>query len=112
MVGGMLSDRVGSRQMICLGVLVRALGFASLAFVTRLSGLFGAMVISALGGALFEAPYQASMATLTTADERPRYYSVSQVVSGVATTLGPLIGVALLRSISGSSVWSPRHALR
>jgi DHA1 family multidrug resistance protein-like MFS transporter len=96
-VGGILSDRVGPRRMICLGVVVRALGFASLAFADNLLLLFVAMVISALGGALFEAPYQASIAALTTDEDRPRYYSISQVVSGVATTLGPLVGVVLLR---------------
>ena len=95
--GGMLADRFGARRMICLGVLLRAGGFASLAMASNLPLLLVAMVISALGGALFEAPYQASIAALTTDENRPRYYSLSNVVSGVATTLGPLVGVALLR---------------
>lgn len=97
LVGGLLSDRYGARRMICLGVLLRALGFAGLAFAGDLPALLAAMVVSALGGALFEAPYQASIAALTTAQTRPRYYAISNWVSGVATTLGPLIGVALLR---------------
>lgn len=97
LVGGLLSDRYGARRMICLGVLLRALGFASLAFAGDLPALLAAMVLSALGGALFEAPYQASIAALTTTQTRPRYYAISNWVSGVATTLGPLIGVALLR---------------
>jgi DHA1 family multidrug resistance protein-like MFS transporter len=97
LVGGLLSDRFGSRRMICLGVLLRAIGFASLAYAGDLPVLLAAMVLSALGGALFEAPYQASIAALTTPATRPRYYAISNWVSGVATTLGPLIGVALLR---------------
>lgn len=97
LVGGLLSDRYGARRMICLGVLLRALGFAGLAFAGDLPALLVAMVVSALGGALFEAPYQASIAALTTTQTRPRYYAISNWVSGVATTLGPLIGVALLR---------------
>jgi len=95
--GGALADRYGARPMICIGVLLRALGFASLAFAQDLPMLFVAMVVSALGGALFEAPYQASIAALTTEQTRPRYYALSNWVSGVATTIGPLIGVALLR---------------
>ncbi|MEH6421386.1 MFS transporter [Pseudomonas sp. CGJS7] len=97
LVGGVLSDRYGARRMICLGVLLRALGFASLAFAADLPMLLLAMVLSALGGAMFEAPYQASIAALTDETSRPRYYAISNWVSGVATTLGPLLGVALLR---------------
>ncbi|QQQ01677.1 MFS transporter [Lysobacter enzymogenes] len=97
LLGGMLSDRYGARRMICLGVLLRAAGFASLAFAVDLPLLLLAMALSALGGAMFEAPYQASIAALTDAQSRPRYYAISNWVSGVATTLGPLLGVALLR---------------
>lgn len=97
LLGGMLSDRFGARRMICLGVLLRAAGFASLAFADDLPLLLAAMALSALGGAMFEAPYQASIAALTDAQTRPRYYAISNWISGVATTLGPLLGVALLR---------------
>src|SRR5690606_20600389 len=54
LAGGILADRYGARPMICLGVAVRALGFASLAFADTLPLLFAAMVLAALGGALFE----------------------------------------------------------
>lgn len=94
--GGALADRVGLRRMICLGVLMRAAGFASLAYASGPASLLVAMIISALGGALFEAPYQAAIAALTTPENRPRYYALSNLVSGVATTTGPLIGIALL----------------
>lgn len=96
-VGGILADRFGVRPMICLGVLLRAAGFAGLAFSSNVPLLFAAMVVSALGGALFEAPYQAAIAALTTEDTRSRYYAISNWVSGIATTVGPLLGVALLR---------------
>lgn len=96
LAGGMLADRFGVRPMICLGVLLRAAGFASLAFAHDGLTLCVAMVVSALGGALFEAPYQAAIAALTSADTRPRYYALSNWVSGIASTVGPLVGVALL----------------
>lgn len=95
--GGMLADRYGVKTMMCLGVLLRAAGFSALAFAGDLPLLLVAMALSALGGALFEAPYQAAIAALTDESDRPRYYALSNWVSGVATTLGPLIGVALLR---------------
>lgn len=95
--GGALADRVGNRPMIVAGVLLRALGFAALGFATDMPTLFVAMLVSALGGALFEAPYQAAIAGLTTDADRSRYYAISNTVSGIATTGGPLLGVALLR---------------
>ncbi|PKP94627.1 MAG: MFS transporter [Alphaproteobacteria bacterium HGW-Alphaproteobacteria-16] len=95
--GGLWSDRAGPRRMIVLGVLLRAVGFGALAFAHDLPSLLLAMIVSALGGALFEAPYQAAITSLTTEENRARYYSLSNTVSGIATTLGPLIGVALLR---------------
>ncbi|WP_267347045.1 MFS transporter [Sphingomonas sp. GM_Shp_2] len=95
--GGALADRIGNRPMIVAGVLLRALGFAALGFATDMPTLFVAMLVSALGGALFEAPYQAAIASLTTDANRARYYSFSNTISGIATTGGPLLGVALLR---------------
>lgn len=95
--GGALADRIGNRPMIVAGVLLRALGFAALGFATDMPTLFVAMLVSALGGALFEAPYQAAIASLTTDENRARYYSISNTISGIATTGGPLLGVALLR---------------
>ncbi|MEI2457091.1 MFS transporter [Lysobacter firmicutimachus] len=97
LLGGLLADRYGARRMICLGVLLRALGFASLAYATELRWLLLAMLLAALGGAMFEAPYQASIAALTDERSRPRYYALSNWIGGAATTLGPLLGVALLR---------------
>lgn len=95
--GGMLADRFGVRRMIGAGVLVRAAGFASLAFAGDIATLTCAMALSAIGGALFEAPYQAAIAALSTPQTRARYYAISNWVSGVASAVGPLIGVVLLR---------------
>jgi DHA1 family multidrug resistance protein-like MFS transporter len=95
--GGLLSDHLGAKRMICAGVLVRALGFASLAWAAEPLWLFVAMILSALGGALFEAPYQATIVALTKEEERKHYYLVSNWTSGVAATVGPLIGIGLLQ---------------
>lgn len=95
--GGMLADRYGLRRMISAGVLLRAAGFASLAAADSLPSLILALLVAAIGGALFEAPYQAAIAALAPAAARPRYYAASNWISGVASTLGPLLGVLLLR---------------
>ncbi|WP_294343538.1 MFS transporter [Prosthecochloris sp.] len=94
--GGILADLYGTKLMIGLGVTVRAIGFAGLAFADSALPLFIALTVSAVGGALFEAPYQAAIAALTTSSDRTRYYSLSNWVSGVASTVGPLLGAILV----------------
>jgi len=96
-IGGLLCDRLGAKPMLFLGVLVRAIGFLSLAWASSPTSLIVAMLLSAIGGALFEAPYQASIVALTSEKSRTHYYVVSNWVSGVATTVGPLIGIALIQ---------------
>ncbi len=94
--GGVLSDRFGGRGLITAGVLVRAAGFASLAFATTPPLLFFAMLLSALGGALFEAPSRAGIAALTTEDERARAFSINGVGGGLGMVIGPFVGSLLL----------------
>jgi DHA1 family multidrug resistance protein-like MFS transporter len=96
-LGGMLADRFGVRGLIGLGVLIRAVGFVFLAFALTPAALFVAMVLSALGGALFEAPSRAALAALAPEEERARYYSLNSVVGGLGMTIGPVLGALLLR---------------
>ena len=95
--GGVLADRFGGRGLITAGVLVRAVGFVCLAFADTPLLLFGAMLLSALGGALFEAPSRAGIAALTTEDERARAYSINGVGSGLGMVSGPFLGAFLLK---------------
>ena len=96
-VGGMLADRFGVRLLIGLGVLVRAIGFVSLAYARTPALLFLALFLSAMGGALFEAPSRAAMAALAPPEEQSRYYSLNGVIGGLGMTIGPLLGSLLLR---------------
>ncbi len=97
LVGGMLADLFGVRALIAAGVFIRAIGFVSLAWASTAPLLFLSMVLSALGGALFEAPSRAAMAALTDEQERARFYSLNGVVGGLGMTIGPLLGALLLR---------------
>lgn len=97
LVGGALADRFHVRTLISIGVLLRAVGFFALAFANRYILLLMAMVLIGLGGVFFEMPYQAAVAMLTTDENRPRYYSLNNTITGIASAIGPLLGVALLR---------------
>lgn len=97
MFGGALADRFGARLLIGVGVLIRAVGFFSLAWATDSLGLFVAMILSALGGALFDAPSRAALAALATEETRARIFSINAVVSNLGMIMGPLVGALLIR---------------
>ncbi len=96
MVGGVLADRIDVRGLISIGVLLRSIGFVTLAFANNFTLLLVSMVLAGLGGVLFETPYQTAIATLTTEENRSRYYSLNNTITGIASTIGPLLGVFLL----------------
>jgi DHA1 family multidrug resistance protein-like MFS transporter len=95
--GGALADRISPRTLICTGMLVRAAGFASLAFATTLPLLLGSAFLAALGGSLFDAPRSAAITALTTPRERRRFFSLAGTVGGLGMVIGPMLGAALLQ---------------
>ena len=95
--GGALADHVGYKPVIAGGMLVRAIGFAMFAISPDYSMLMAAAIVAALGGSLFEATGKAAMAVIISPEEKARLFSLSGVFGGIGSTLGPLIGVALLR---------------
>ena len=96
-LSGALADTIGAKGLIGAGMLVRAVGFAALAWADTYPLLLGAVVLAAVGGALFDAPKSAAIAALTTEAERPRYFAVSGVVIGLGIALGTQAGALLLR---------------
>ncbi len=97
LIGGIVADRVGVRLPIVLGLLVRAAGFGWMAFAETPVALFGAAILAALGGSLFEAPKSAAGAALTTPAERPAFYRTLGIVGNIGMAVGPALGALLLR---------------
>src|SRR5262245_38740275 len=97
LLGGMLADRIGAKGLICVGMVIRACGFASMAWADSFSLLLMSAALAAIGGSLFESPRSAAIAVLTDEANRGRYYSLQGVVGGLGMTVGPLLGSLLLR---------------
>lgn len=93
---GALADRLGAKWLIAGGMLVRAAGFAMLAWADTYALLIAAVVTAAVGGAVFDSPKSAAVAALTTEQERPRYFAVNGVLIGLGITLGTQLGALLL----------------
>ncbi len=96
--GGALADRFGVRGLILAGLLVRAVGFATMGFATDFATLMLASLLAALGGALFEAPRNAAIAALTEERNRARFYALGGVIGNLGMTIGPLIGTLLFKT--------------
>lgn len=97
-VSGALADRLGAKGLICIGMIVRGVGFGAMAWADSVGYLLAAATLAALGGALFEAPRLAAVAVLTDERNRARYYSLSGVVGGLGLTIGPFLGALLLHA--------------
>ena len=95
---GVVCDRIGPKPLICAGMLVRASGFAAMAFADSFATVLGAALLAALGGAMFESPKSASLATLSTPETRQRLFSTIGVIGGIGTTLGTQLGALLIRA--------------
>lgn len=96
LIGGSLSDRFGAKPMIVGGMLLRAAGFAVLAYATSPVHLFISCILSGLGGSLFEPARGALVVKLTRVAERGRFYALLMMVESAAAVLGALLGTALL----------------
>lgn len=95
-VFGVVCDRVGPRPLICLGMLVRAAGFASLAIADTFALVLVSLLLAGLGGAMFESPKSAALAHLSDPETRPRLYARMGVISGLGVTVGTQLGAILI----------------
>lgn len=96
-LSGAVADQIGAKWLIAAGMVVRAAGFAGLAWADTYPVLVLTMTLAAVGGAMFDAPKSAAIAALTTEEERPRYFSITGLVIGLGITLGTQAGALLLR---------------
>ena len=95
---GALSDRTGPKPLIASGMLVRAAGFAGMAFAHSYPTLLASLILAGIGGSFFDSPKAAAIAALTAPAERQRFYALSGVVAGVGVTLGTQAGALLIRA--------------
>ncbi|GAB2876204.1 multidrug efflux MFS transporter MdtH [Pseudoduganella ginsengisoli] len=96
LVGGSLSDRFGTRPMVVAGMLLRAAGFAVLAYAHNPLLLMVSCVLSGLGGSLFEPARGALAVKLTRPAERNSFYALMLTLEGACSVLGALLGTWLL----------------
>lgn len=95
---GIVCDRVGPKPLICTGMLIRAGGFAAMAFAGSFPLVLASLLLAGLGGAMFESPKNAATAYLSKPAERQRLYATIGVIGGLGVTIGTQLGAFLIRS--------------
>lgn len=95
-IGGMLSDRYGLKPVLCTGLIIRAIGFFILGFADEISTFYLGLLLAGLGGALFDAPFQAATIYMTRPEERRQFYLLVNYIGSTAATIGPLLAIILL----------------
>ncbi|WP_033135453.1 multidrug efflux MFS transporter MdtH [Aeromonas finlandensis] len=95
--GGSLADRFGARPLIVTGMLLRALGFATLAWADSGAMLIFSCFLSGLGGCLFDPPRAALVIKFTRPHERGRFISLLMMLESAGAVTGALLGSWLLR---------------
>jgi DHA1 family multidrug resistance protein-like MFS transporter len=95
---GVVSDRIGPKPLLWVGMFVRAIGFAGMAYAESFGPVLTASLVVAFGGAMFEAPKSAALAALTTPETRQRLFSIIGMIGGIGTTVGTQLGAILIRA--------------
>ncbi|MGL4249993.1 MAG: multidrug efflux MFS transporter MdtH [Aeromonas sp.] len=94
--GGSLADRFGARPLIVTGMLLRAVGFAILAWADSGAMLIFSCALSGLGGCLFDPPRAALVIKFTRSHERGRFISLLMMLESAGAVIGALLGSWLL----------------
>jgi len=94
---GVLCDRIGPKPLICTGMVLRGIGFATMGYATAFWPMLGSLVLAAIGGAMFDSPKSATAVALTRPEERQRVYALMGVIGGIGVTIGTQLGALLIR---------------
>jgi multidrug resistance protein len=101
---GRLSDRVGRRPVILIGLIGSALSYALFAVATSLPLLFVARTLAGIAGANIPTA-QAFIADVTTPDKRAKGMGIIGAAFGLGFIFGPAIGGFLSRWGYAAPAW-------
>lgn len=95
-LGGALADRIGYKPAMVAGYAIRTVGFLLFAVSDHLWVILGAVIITSLGGTLFDPSSRAALAYLTPERNRQSTYAASGTAMWTGQVVGPLVGALLI----------------
>ncbi len=91
-IGGALTDRLGRKKMMLLGLFVSGMSSLILGFVDSFGAFFGIMLFVGIVGSIGGPAHQAMVADLLPEDKRGEGFGILRVVVNICYILGPTIG--------------------
>lgn len=95
-VGGSLSDRLGPRNALILGLLVAAAGAASLAFVREVWQAFAATAVVGFGAAVIWPAQDSLLASVVTPEQRSSAFAVRHATLNAGFAAGTLASALIV----------------
>lgn len=92
MVGGALTDRIGRKKLILIGLVCSALTTLGLGLVNEMRWLYVVALISGLFGELAGPAHQAMIADILPEKQRQEGFGILRVVNNMTWIVGPSIG--------------------
>ncbi|MCW5873490.1 MAG: MFS transporter [Anaerolineales bacterium] len=92
MVGGALTDRIGRKKLIIVGLVCSALTTLALGLVNEMRWLYVVALVSGLFGELAGPAHQAMIADILPEKQRQEGFGILRVVNNLTWIVGPSIG--------------------
>ena len=93
---GLLADRMGSRDALMLGAVIRGVGFLIMGVTSSIPLLFVASILAGIGGSFFFPASLSLYTELTDESNRIKVFSRREMLNSLGLVLGPVLGTALL----------------
>jgi MFS family permease len=95
-VGGFLVDRFGARRAVVVGLVLSAVGAASIAFVSEPSQAFAAAAAFGFGVAIFFPAFDSLLAVTVRTEQRSSVFAVRHATMNAGLGVGGLIAAAIV----------------
>ena len=102
-VGGSLSDRIGPRNALIIGLLVAAVGAASIALVQEAWQAFGATAVVGFGAAVIWPAQDSLLASVVAPEQRSSAFSVRHATLNAGFAAGTLASALIVEAPSGAA---------